>query len=221
VFGNTFNLYANFKNISGLKAGNFVRFAGINVGTVQGIRIINDTTVRVDITLQNDIKTYMKSDAVANISSDGLMGDKLIMITPGTEAGHPLKEGERLASVDPAEMDKLMAKFSAIADDAQVLTSSLAGIAQKVNAGEGSLGRLVNSDNLAKQLESTVSTTRKTVSTINKTAESVNDNMQAAKHSFLLRGYFKKKEKKRIADSTRRAEVLKKSSGAEKKTSEQ
>ncbi len=59
----------------------------------------------------------------------------------------------------------------------------------------------MSSDKLAKQLESTVSSTQATVNTINKTAGSVNENMQAAKHSILFRGYFRKKEKKPVADS--------------------
>jgi phospholipid/cholesterol/gamma-HCH transport system substrate-binding protein len=75
----------------------------------------------------------------------------------------------------------------------------------KINNGQGSLGRLVTSDKLAKQLETTVSTTKSTVANINQTATSVKDNMEAAKHSIFFRGYFKKKEKKRIADSIENA----------------
>ena len=57
LFGNTFTLYANFKTVNGLQSGNFVRFAGINVGTVDDIIIVNDTTVRVNMTLQKPDKT--------------------------------------------------------------------------------------------------------------------------------------------------------------------
>ena len=56
MFGGTFYVSANFKNISGLKEGNYVRYAGINIGTVDNIRIVNDTTVAVMMLLQKQIK---------------------------------------------------------------------------------------------------------------------------------------------------------------------
>jgi len=201
IFGSNFSVHANFKNIAGLKAGNYVRFAGINVGTVDNITVVNDTTVRVDLLLQESIHRFIKTDVVANIGSDGLMGDKLVLLGPGTNGAQPVKEGGRIGSVDPADMDKMMARLNTIADNAASLTGGLSDLVAKINSGQGSLGRLVTSDKLAKQLESTVSTTKSTVANINQTANSVKDNMEAAKHSILFRGYFKKKERKRVEDS--------------------
>ena len=60
----------------------------------------------------------------------------------------------------------------------------------------------------SKKMESTIETAKQTATTINKTARSVDENMQAAKSNFLLRGYFKKKERQRIKDSTERANQL-------------
>src|SRR5471030_1943741 len=64
MFGDTFSIYGTFKNVGGLQIGNNVRFAGINVGTVEAIRIINDTTIRVDMRLQSRVKPFLKNDAV-------------------------------------------------------------------------------------------------------------------------------------------------------------
>jgi phospholipid/cholesterol/gamma-HCH transport system substrate-binding protein len=204
MFSSTFPAHANFSNVSGLQLGNFVRFAGIDVGTVNAITIKNDTTVRVDFVLQKNVKPFIKADSRASIGSDGLMGDKLVQIAPGTDSAGPLLNGELIA-VNPMDMDKMMAKLGGIANDAQTITSNLAGIIYKVNNGSGSLGKLLNSNDLANNLESTVKTTYQTENTINKAASGVSDNMDAAKHSFLFRGYFKKKEKQRIADSIKNA----------------
>src|SRR5258705_5504641 len=76
LFDNRFTIKANFNNVSGLQLGNLVRFAGINVGTVSDITIVNDTTVQVSLALQESVKKFIKQDASANIGSDGLMGDK-------------------------------------------------------------------------------------------------------------------------------------------------
>jgi phospholipid/cholesterol/gamma-HCH transport system substrate-binding protein len=200
MFASTFPAHADFNNVSGLQVGNYVRFEGINVGTVGAITIKNDTSVRVDFVLQSNVKPYIKADSRASIGSDGLMGDKLVQIAPGTDSAGPLKNGELIA-VNPMDMDKLMNKLGAIANDAQTITGNLAQIIYKVNNGNGSLGKLLNSNELANNIEATVTTTNQTENTIKKAASGLSDNMEAAKHSILFRGYFKKKEKQRIEDS--------------------
>jgi phospholipid/cholesterol/gamma-HCH transport system substrate-binding protein len=208
LFSQTFLVYANFKNIAGTKEGNFVRFAGINIGTVETITIINDTTVQLTLNIDDKVKQYIKTDAVASIGSDGLMGDKLILIAPGSDGSPVAKSGDHLLSANPLNVDKIMNNLAKIADNATVLTAGLADIVTKVNEGKGSLGRLMNNDNLARKMENTVATANETAASIKNTANSVNENMQAVKGSFLLRGYFKKKEKKRIKDSIEKANKM-------------
>jgi len=82
LFSSTFGVYGTFKNVSGLQVGNNVRFAGINVGVVEDISIVNDSTVRVDLTLNDYLKKFIKTDSKLSIGSDGLMGDKLVVIAP-------------------------------------------------------------------------------------------------------------------------------------------
>ena len=84
LFSNTFHVSGIFKNISGLQIGNNVRFSGINVGIVDGIEQLTDTTVKVDMLIDDDTRKFMKKNAKAIIGSDGLMGNKIVMITPGT-----------------------------------------------------------------------------------------------------------------------------------------
>ncbi len=204
MFGGTFSVSAYFKNISGLKEGNFVRYAGINVGTVDNISMVNDTTVMVSLLLQNNIQPFIKDNATAGIGSDGLMGDKLITISPGNGTA-TVKDGGTIRTVNPVDVDKIVNNLSKISDNAEVLTGGLASVMTKINNGEGSFGRLINDDKLVRNLEGTLSSAKETVGTVKKTATSVTDNMEAAKSSFLLRGYFRKKERKRIKDSIDRA----------------
>jgi phospholipid/cholesterol/gamma-HCH transport system substrate-binding protein len=83
LFSSTFRVYGTFKNVSGLTVGNNVRFAGINVGVVDAINIVTDSSVRVDLTLNNSVRKFIKTDSKMSIGSDGLMGDKLVVIAPG------------------------------------------------------------------------------------------------------------------------------------------
>ncbi|SJZ97467.1 MlaD family protein [Sediminibacterium ginsengisoli] len=207
LFNSTFTVQARFKNVSGLQVGNYVRFAGINAGTVNNILIENDTTVRVDLNLQTSVQPYIRPDAVASITNDGLMGDKLVQVSPGSNMSGNLKNGDRIATVNPPDMDRMIAKATSILNNAESITGDLADIVQRVNNGEGSLGRLVSSDKLARELESTVSSTRSTMQSIKKGADGFSDNMDAAKNNFLFRGYFRRKEKERIKDSIEKAKA--------------
>jgi len=217
LFSNNFTVYADFKNVSGLMAGNLVRFGGINVGTVDEISIINDTTIRVGLVVQKSVKPYIKTDSKASIGSDGLMGDKLILLSSGSPAAPLVKDEGSVVAVNPLDMDGVITKFGNIATHAEVITGSLANIFTKVNNGEGSLGRLLNDEAIADNLQKTLESTNKTVKTIDKAADGFSENMEAAKHNFLFRGYFRKKEKQRIKDSIEQAKKASKADVQDKK----
>ncbi len=206
LFGDAFIVFAEFKNISGTQEGNFVRFAGINIGTVEGIRIINDTSVELSLSIDKDIQPFIKTDAIASIGSDGLMGDKLILIAPGTSTAPVAKNGSKLLSTNPVDVDKIMNNISKISANASVVTDGLADIVAKINSGKGTVGRLLADNKLADNLESTIATAKQTAASINRTSNAADETLQAAKSNFLLRGYFKKKEKQRIKDSTIKAD---------------
>lgn len=211
MFGNTFLLYGTFKNVGGLQAGNNVRFVGIDVGTVESIEILSDTTARVALRIKEKVQPFIKKGAVAGISSDGLMGDKLITISSGKENAEPVKDGDSVHAVDPLDYDQVINRVSGVAANAEVITEQLADIATRINHGEGSIGRLLYSDSLATSLEGTVTEAQRTVRSIRKGSDGFSENMEALKHNFLLRGYYKKKEK------AAKKEAEKKEKASEKK----
>jgi len=190
LFGDTFHVYGTFRNVGGLQVGNNVRFVGVNVGTVEGINIISDTLARVDMVLASRVHPFIKKDAMASIGSDGLMGDKLIAITAVSEGGSLIGNGDKIATTDPADLGKTLATVQRIAENAEVITESLAGITTDINEGKGSLGRLLHSDNLAKNLEGTAQSMKEGT-------QGFSENMKALKGNFLLRGYYKRKERKK------------------------
>ncbi|MGZ3777521.1 MAG: MlaD family protein [Mucilaginibacter sp.] len=195
MFGETFRVHGIFKNVGGLQVGNNVRFVGINVGTVVNISILTDSTAEVDMRLEDNVKPFLKANAIASIGSDGLMGDKLVSISAGTDNADLMKSGGRIATVEPPQMDKIIGKFSEVVTNAEVITNSLAGISTQVSHGKGSIGQLLYSDKLEKGLEGTVNSAQQTMQSLKKGTEGFSENMDAAKHSFLLKGYFKKKAK--------------------------
>ncbi len=204
MFSNTFSIYGTFKNVGGLQVGNNIRFAGINVGTVEDITIKNDTTVRVGMRLETKIKPFLKSDAVASIGSDGLMGDKLVIIAPGANGDKLIAPDGQILTKNPVDFDKIITRVTHVAENAEVITASLANISRQISAGKGSLGKLIYTDDLQKGLVGTVTAAKSTmesaheaIKSVKKGTEGFTENMEAIKHTALLKGYFKRKAREK------------------------
>ena len=203
LFNPVFKLTTTFYNVSGLQVGNNIRFSGINVGTVDNITIINDSTVRVDLLVRKEVKKFIKSDCVVAVGSEGLIGDRLLIITQGSTEAPIAKDGQALVSKEPVETDAIMASLRVTAGNAEVITQQLAEIMTKINSGRGTMGRLIQDTAIASNLS-------QTIVNLKKSSKGLDENMNAAKHNFLFKGYFNKKAKA--------AEKVKK--GEEKKVEE-
>jgi phospholipid/cholesterol/gamma-HCH transport system substrate-binding protein len=210
LFDPVFNLNTTFYNVSGLQVGNKVRLAGINVGTVDQITFINDSTVRVDMLIKQDVKQFIKSDCEIAIGSEGLIGDKLVVITQGSSTSGLAKEGQHLYSTEPVETDAIMASLQVTAQNAEVISQEFAEIMVKVNSGEGTLGKLIQDSTIAENLN-------QTMANLKRSSKGLDENMEAAKSNILLKGYFNKKKraaekKKDDAENIRREEQKRKES---------
>ncbi len=206
LFTPVFKLTTNFYNVSGLEVGNNIRFSGINVGTVDNIRIINDSTVQVDMLIQKNVQQFIRTDCEAGIGSAGLIGDRILVITQGSSGAPVARDGQHIMSKEPVEPDAIMASLQLTADNAAVISLKLAAIMTKVNSGSGTLGRFIEDSTIAENINQTIKNLRKS-------SKGLNENMNAAKENFLFRGYYKRKEKaaeKIKADSAEKKKEIQK-----------
>ncbi|VXC41159.1 Organic solvent ABC transporter substrate-binding protein [Flavobacterium sp. 9AF] len=190
LFSSQIKLTTKFKNASGLQVGSKVRFSGIDVGTVDNIEIVNDSTVQVDLLINSDVKQFIKKNSKASIGSEGVIGDKLLTISQGSATAKEIKNGDVIRSFEPVEMDDILASVKVTAENAEIISDELAILLGDINDGEGTLGKLMNDESMAQDLE-------KTMENLRKSSKGLNENMEAAKHNFLLRGYFRKKEREK------------------------
>jgi len=186
LFNPVFKLTTTFYNVSGLQVGNNIRFSGITVGTVDNISIVNDSTVRVDMLIRKEVKQFIKSDSEVAIGSEGLIGDRLLVISQGSFDAALAREGEQLESVEPVETDAIMLSLKVTAENAEIVTQELAEIMMKINSGDGTLGRLIQDTTIARNID-------QTIINLKKSSKGLDENMEAAKHNFLLKGFFNKK----------------------------
>ncbi len=188
LFNSVIKVSTTFYNVSGLQEGNNVRFSGINVGTVDRITIINDSTLRVDMLVKTSVQKFIKKDSEVSIGSEGLIGDKLVSISQGSTNAPMVKDGQSLVSTEPVETDAIIESLEATAINAEVISMELAEIIQGINSGEGTLGRLIKDTTIAENLS-------KTMENLKSSSKGLDENMNAAKENFLLRGYFKRKKR--------------------------
>ena len=156
LFNATFQLKSYFKNVSGLKEGNNVRFSGINVGTVNEIEFISDSVIVVHLTIQEKVRKYIKTDAVASISSDGLMGDKILTISPGTSSTKTVENNTTIASVKTLEFEDLMKGLRKSVDNAENITLQLSEFSLKINQGKGLLTKVLTDEKLGNGIDNTI-----------------------------------------------------------------
>lgn len=162
MFGNTSHLKAVFVNVNGLQPGNNVRYAGIDIGTVKEIEMINDTTISVQMIIDNKIMEHIKKNAIATISSDGLVGNMIINIIPGKGAAEKVENGDTIQSYSRIGTDDMLETLNVTNENAAMLTADLLKITQEITQGNGTVGLLIRDTLMAQDLKATMSYLRKT-----------------------------------------------------------
>ncbi|WP_291143464.1 MlaD family protein [Flavobacterium sp. UBA7680] len=156
LFGDTFNLKAKFKNVSGLKNGNNVLLSGITIGTIKDISFISDSTVVVNMIIREEVHQYIKTDAMASIGSDGLMGDKVLTISPRNGLALMVKDGDMILSNEAAALEDLISGLKKSIDNAEIITRELSEFSYKINNGKGALSKVLTDENFAKSIDVTM-----------------------------------------------------------------
>ncbi len=184
LFGSTFTIRGIFKDISGLQVGNNVRFSGITVGIVENISQLNDTSVQVDMLIDANSRKFIKKDAKAIVGSDGLMGNKIIVISPGAASKMEIANNDLIQTAVPINMDDILLKLKITSDNSANITGNLSAISNNVREGKGTIGMLLMDTTFSKNLAGAVEN-------IKAGAGGFKQNMDAAGKSFLLKGHIK------------------------------
>jgi phospholipid/cholesterol/gamma-HCH transport system substrate-binding protein len=156
LFRSTFRVSGVFKDVAGLQAGNNVRLSGVNVGTVQNISIVSDTSIRVEILIDESTRKFIKKDAVASIGSEGLMGNRVVIINPGTGGKKEIQNNDTVQTVQPINMDDIMISLKTTIDNTSNMTSYLSKITGTIQSGKGTIGRLLMDQSLAQNFDSSI-----------------------------------------------------------------
>lgn len=160
IFSKTFTVSAIFKNVEGLKDGDNVWLSGVKIGTVKKVSIISEGQVIVTMALKEKQNDFIKKDATANIGSDGLVGNKIVVIRPGS-ANETIHDNDTINSFSPTDTQELFNLAKEVGTDIKAITSDLKVTTAKINAGQGVIGELLNEGEMAKELRASMSAIRR------------------------------------------------------------
>lgn len=159
LFGNNSVITSVFKDVSGLQPGNNVRYAGVNVGTVQNIRIINDTSIAVSMRVDDRTMDLIRKNSLATISSDGLVGSMIVNLLPGendTISSAPVEPGDTIASISKIATADMLTTLNTTNENAALLTADLLKITNSINKGEGTIGALIKDEDMATNFKESI-----------------------------------------------------------------
>ncbi|MBA4252026.1 MAG: hypothetical protein C0442_09945 [Chlorobiaceae bacterium] len=150
LFTKTFSVRTYFNNIEGLRQGAPVRLSGINVGSVSDIKISTEQAGKVEVVLrlESDVQKFIKPDSRASIETEGLVGNKVVLIKMGSSELPSVKDGDIILSDEPIGFAAIIVETQGTLENIKVMTKNLSDIIEKVNTGEGSIGKLINDDEL-------------------------------------------------------------------------
>jgi len=289
LFSKNYTLKARFSNVEGLIAGNNVRFAGIQIGTIKRVKFLSDSVIEVTMTIDEEMLTLIKKNDIASIGTDGLMGNKIVNITPSKTPGPLAQENDILPVREGASTEAMLNTLAGTNENLSFITEQLKKTIQDINtsenlkillhdkrlpqsivaslnniqlttekahrtvadlhliiadvkSGKGSVGELLRDstfsdelnkavtglhaietrvDTLAQQLSGLVLTIQRDLATgkgpvpaalhdslmvakvhsilshVDTSTVMLNENLEAMRHNFLFRGYFKKQEKEK------------------------
>ena len=155
AFEKTITLNATFNDVSGLQKGNNVWFAGIKVGTVNNVDFADNGRIDVEMKIKKHSMEHIHKDAKVKIGSDGLIGNKIVIIYGGSIAAFPIRSGDTLVSEMPLNSAQMMNTLDESNQNLSAITSNLKTVSKKLVDGEGTLGQLFSEDSLANQLKIT------------------------------------------------------------------
>jgi phospholipid/cholesterol/gamma-HCH transport system substrate-binding protein len=191
---------AKFEDVQGLRRGSPVRMGGVDIGAVIEVaypEVAEDKRIHVKMAVVRDESRRIREDSVATIDNKGLLGDKMIVITVGSQKKPQIPPGGLVPSKDGDDMGQLMAKMGTITTQVEKVvvnlektTNSLAderlhesvrssaqsmsGILKSVDSGEGYVGKLVKSPEESQRLSQVMQNLENATAQLNQTTASIN-----------------------------------------------
>ena len=164
TFVKSFTLHAIFKDVGGLLKGGNVWFSGVKIGTVKSITFSVNSEVEVTMSIENKVESHIHKNAFAKIGSDGLIGNKIVIIYGGDTTLPQVGKNDFLLVEKSSSTDDMLETLQANNKNLLEITTNFKNISKKIDNGKGTVATLINDPAMANKLNSTVDNLQATIS---------------------------------------------------------
>ncbi len=175
TFEKKIHVKAVFDDVGGLQEGNNVWYSGVKVGTIREINFTPDSKVEVIMNIETKAQPFIKKDAKAKISSEGFIGNKIVVLSGGSPTGPAIAEDDIVAVENGLNTDEILATFQKNNQNLLAITGNIKMISERLEAGEGSVGKLLKDETLANTLEAAVVSLRQASTNAQRLTAQVSD----------------------------------------------
>lgn len=160
TFTKTIMVSSIFDDVEGLKVGNNVWFSGVKVGTVKKLEFVGLSQVRVIYRIEENAQSHIHKDVKAKIGSEGLIGNKIIVLFGGSGKAGIVDDGDEIKTESTISTEEMMTTLQSSNQNLQAITDDFKLITQQMREGQGTLGQLLKEEKLYESLEQTVASLR-------------------------------------------------------------
>ncbi len=147
VFTRSTDIFARFNSVEGLRKGAAVRLLGIDVGTVSDIRIWNNVAL-VKLKIFSDSRKFIRENSRATLETEGLVGNKFVVLTPGTEGNPEIRPLDTLSSIEEPNLSQIILETRETISSVRNMVDQFSAILADVREGHGTLGKLVTDESV-------------------------------------------------------------------------
>ncbi|HEY2728093.1 MAG TPA: MlaD family protein [Parafilimonas sp.] len=156
TFVKGFTVNTVFDDVNGLQTGNNVWLSGVKVGTVKRLSFLPNSKILVSMVIQKSLEPMIHKDARTKISSDGLIGNKIVVIFGGTSSMREVVSGDYLTAQKALSTEDMLATLQANNRNLLAITGSFKNISEKIDSGNGVLGTLLNNKVMANKIGTSI-----------------------------------------------------------------
>ncbi len=175
TFEKSITVKSFFDNVNGLQKGNNIWFSGVKVGTIKRVNITGNQQVEVDMNLDQAAQQFIKKDALAKISTDGLIGNKIVEIYGGTNKKSVIESGDVIGTEKLLSNDAIMATLSKNNDNLYQITSDFKLISGRIVEGKGTIGKLLTDESMINQINAITASLQKSANNLQHLSSNVSN----------------------------------------------
>jgi phospholipid/cholesterol/gamma-HCH transport system substrate-binding protein len=175
TFKKKIQLVSIFDEVNGLQTGANVWFSGVKIGKVRDIMLNKNRNVLVTLDIENNSQRFILKDAQAKIGTDGLIGNKVVIIYGGTEKSESVRDGDTLRVGSTYSTENMMNTLQKNNENLLAITTDFKKISHKLTMNEGTVGKLLNDNTLYDNINSVAMSLNEASRKADKLIGSLND----------------------------------------------